>query len=269
MLSSGRRVTTTADRHEVTEREDPAIAAFVDLREPVVRNDLGCFIAEGHDIVSLAMSQGMEIVSALIDGRSETPPYLPSSCRVLAAAPKLIGEITRLGVLRGVLALVRRPVERSVDEVLGAARRVVILEGVQNPVNVGLIARSAAGLGFDGLLIDPTCADPLYRRAVTASRGATLHLPWARVEHSSKTVRARGFVTVGLTPDPCAVDLRTVDLRATPRVALVVGTEGEGLTDATLGAADLLVRIPMQRGVDSLNVATATAIVCWHLAAGS
>ena len=245
MLSSGRRVTTTADRHEVSDRADPAITAFVDLREPVVRNDLGCFVAEGHDIVGLAIAQGLEIVSALIDSRSDTPAYLPTSCRVLAATPSLIGEITRLGVLRGVLALVRRPVERSHREVLDGARRVVILEGVQNPVNVGLIARSAAGLGFDGLLIDSTSADPLYRRAVTASRGATLHLPWARVDHASKTVGARGFATVALTPDAKALDLRNLDLRETKRVALIVGTEGDGLSESSLDAADLLVRIPM------------------------
>ncbi len=265
-LSSDHQVTTTAERYEVTDPADPAIAAFAGLREPVVRNELGCFVAEGHDIVSLAIAHSFEVVSALIDGRSETPSYLPSSCRVLAATPKMIGETTRLGVLRGIVALVRRPVERTVDQVLHGARRVVVLEGVQNPVNVGLIARSVAGLGFDGLLVDPTTSDPLYRRAVTASRGATLHLPWARIPAGAKTVRAHGFTTVALTPRSDAPDLRTLDLRETERVALVVGTEGDGLADATLASADRLVRIPMSRSVDSLNVATAVALACWHLA---
>jgi tRNA G18 (ribose-2'-O)-methylase SpoU len=269
MSCSDLPVTTTADRHEVTDRDDPAIAPFVDLREPVVRNDLGCFIAEGHDIVSLALDQGLEIVSALIDGRSETPSYLPASCWVLAAAPKLIGEITRLGVLRGVLALVRRPDELTVEDALRGAQRIIVLEGVQNPVNIGLIARSAAGLGFDGLVIDATTADPLYRRAVTASRGATLRLPWARSDRASEVVRAHGFLTVALTPAANAVDLRRLDLGGADRVALIVGTEGEGLSATSLTSADVLVRIPMSHGVDSLNVATAAAIACWHLSSGA
>ncbi len=254
------------NRRDVRDYDDPAIAAFVGLRDPVIRNELGCFVAEGPDVVGQAVALGHEIVCALIDGRHDTPPGLPSTCTVLAASPKLIGQITGLGVHRGVLALVRRPMPLDPAVVLSAARRIVALEGVENPVNVGLIARSVAGLGFDALLVDPTSADPLYRRAVTASRGATLHLPWVRVGATdSGNLRKRGFVTVALTPDQGAADLRTIGLEPTAKVALLVGTEGAGLGDATLSGADVVARIPMARGIDSLNVATATAIACWEL----
>ena len=257
--------TPSADRREVVDRNDPAIAAFVALRDPVVRRELGCFVAEGPDVLAQAVALGLEIVGALVDGRHPTPAGLPSTCRVFAASPKLIGEITGLGVHRGVLALVRRPRERTLDETIVEARRVVVLEGVENPVNVGLIARSAAGLGIDALLVDATSADPLYRRAVTASRGATLHLPWVRIASAGAALEGRGFLTVALTPDPAAADLRTIGLAAADRVALLVGTEGVGLGLITLAAADVRARIPMARGIDSLNVATATAIACWEL----
>lgn len=252
-------------RREVADRDDPAIAAFVSLRDPVVRNELGCFVAEGPDLLAQAVALGLEVVCALVDGRHPTPAGFPPTCSVLAASPKLIGEITGLGVHRGVLALVRRPRARTLDETLIDARRVVVLEGVENPVNVGLVARSAAGLGFDALLVDATSADPLYRRAVTASRGATLHLPWAWIASASAALSGRGFVTVALTPDPAAADLRNLGLASGDRVALLVGTEGTGLDAATIDAADIRARIPMARGIDSLNVATATAIACWEL----
>ncbi len=258
-------MTPEVERRVVAERDDPAISVFVSLRDPVLRNELGCFVAEGPDVVSQAVALGLEIISALVDGRHPTPAVLPLTCSVFAASPKLIGEITGLGVHRGVLALVRRPRERTVGETIVDARRIVVLEGVENPVNVGLIARSVAGLGFDALLVDATSADPLYRRSVTASRGATLRLPWARVGPALADLEGHGFVTVALTPDPGAADLRNLGLAEVDRVALLVGTEGAGLGSGTLAAADVLARIPMARGVDSLNVATAAAIACWEL----
>ncbi len=258
-------MTPEVERCEVADRHDPAIAAFVSLRDPVLRNEFGCFVAEGPDVLAQAIALGLEIVSALIDSRHPTPAGLPTNCSVLAASPKLIGEITGLGVHRGVLALLRRPPERTLDEVLADARRLVVLEGVGNPVNVGLISRSAAGLGFDALLVDSTSADPLYRRAVTASRGATMHLPWVRITSATEALGGQGFLTVALTPDPAAADLRTIGLAHHERVALLVGTEGMGLGPTTLATADVRARIPMARGIDSLNVATATAIACWEL----
>ena len=259
---------TTHEVVIVDDRDDPRIVEFVGMRDPVVRRDLQCFIAEGPDVVRQCVDLKLELVSALVDGRNPVPAFLPRGCRVLAASPTLIGQITGLGVHRGVLALVRRPLERAPDDVLAAARRVVVLEGVENPVNVGLIARSAAGLGMDALLIDPTSADPLYRRAVTASRGATLHLPWARIDSVAWFLADNpSFATVALTPDPLAPSMRSLRLPSVDRVALIVGAEGPGLDVATMRSCTFKARIPMTPIVDSLNVATAVAIACWELAA--
>jgi tRNA G18 (ribose-2'-O)-methylase SpoU len=247
----------------VVDLDDPRIAPYRGMRDPVIRRELGCFVAEGPDIASQCVALGLEIISALIDARQHAP-VLPMSTPVLAADPTLIRHITGLGVHRGVLALVRRPTERVATEVLGGARRIAICEGVENPVNVGLIVRSAAGLGIDALLLDPTSADPLYRRALTASRGAALHLPWARIGDLPGALPP-GYTTVAMTPDPGADDLRALTFGDSERVALLLGSEGPGLTDATMTAADVRARLPLRPLVDSLNVATAAALAFWEL----
>ncbi len=255
-------------RHVVDDPDDPRIAPFRSVRDPVVRDDLGAFIAEGPDVVQEARRCGLEIISAMIDARREAPLDLPEATTVYAATPAVIGRITGLGVHRGVLALVRRPVPRTADDVLDRATTVVVLEAVENPVNVGLVARSAAGLGADALLVDPTSGDPLYRRAVTASRAATLTLPFARigaVRPLLEQLGAQGWTTLALTPADDAPDLRDVVLA--PRVAIVAGSEGFGLDPATMAAATCRARIPMHGGVDSLNIATATAIALWAISA--
>lgn len=253
----------------VVDRDDPRISPFVGLRDPVLRRDADCFIAEGPDMVRQCVDLGLEFISALVDERIQRPPILPPECEVLGAAPSLIGQITGLGVHRGVLALVRRPAERAAVDLLATANRVVVLEGVENPVNVGLIARSAAGLGIDALLLDATSADPLYRRSVTASRGATLHLPWARINSVAGFCSDQAlFTTVALTPESRAPSLRSLRLADIARVALIVGAEGPGLDSATMRLCTLTARIPMTQRIDSLNVATAVAIACWELGAG-
>jgi tRNA G18 (ribose-2'-O)-methylase SpoU len=251
----------------VEDPDDPAVAAFRGMRDPVLRDTLGCFVAEGPDVLDEVVRLGLPIISALIDARHPVPPALPADVGILAAGPAVIGRITGLGVHRGVLALVRRPPTRTAAEVVAAASTIVVLEAVENPVNVGLIARSAAALGADALLLDPTSGDPLYRRAVTASRAASLSLPSARTDDAAALVAAlgaEGWTTLALTPAADATDLRT--LRPGPKVAVVVGSEGPGLRSATLGAAAVRARIPMARGVDSLNVATAAAIALWSVA---
>lgn len=253
--------------HPVEDPDDPAVAAYRAVRDPVLRDSLGCFVAEGPDVLAEAIRLNLTIVSALIDARHPVPEGLTPDVEVLAAAPAVIGRITGLGVHRGVLALVRRPPTRTVAEVLAGAATVVILEAVENPVNVGLIARSAAALGADALIVDPTSGDPLYRRAVTASRAASLSLPFARAGDAAALVAAlgaAGWTTLALTPAADAADLRT--LRPGPRVAVVVGSEGPGLRAATLAAATARARIPMARHIDSLNVATAAAIALWSAA---
>jgi tRNA G18 (ribose-2'-O)-methylase SpoU len=160
----------------------------------------------------------------------------------------------------------RRPELPSVAEVLDGATRILVLEDIVDHTNVGAIIRSAAGLGFDGFLVSPRCADPLYRRSVRVSMGTVFELPWTRLApwpDGLDGVRAAGFTTVAVTPAATSVDL---DNFAVPeKVALVLGTEGDGLTTAAIAHTDVAVRIPMQHGVDSLNVAAAAAVVCWHL----
>lgn len=259
---------------DVDDPDDPSVEPYRSLRDPVLRDDRGCFIAEGPDVVRDAMAAGLVVVSALVDRRLTPPPALPDGTVVLRAAPQVIGAITGLGVHRGILALVRRPSSLDAREIIGGARRVVILERVENPVNVGLIARSAAGLGADALLVDATTADPLYRRAVTASRGATMRLPWARIDDATALVRSLGsdaepWTTVALSPDAKGIDLR--DLAAArarqrdDRLALVLGSEGPGLRLETISGCSVVARIAMHRAVDSLNVAMAGAIALWAL----
>lgn len=161
-----------------------------------------------------------------------------------------------------------RPAPRSPEELLAVSRRALLCEDVVNPTNLGAIFRSAAGLGWDAALLTPRCADPLYRRSVRTSMGEALALPYARLQHwpgDLAIVRERGFTVVALTPAPESVPLGTFDAPSTARLALLVGTEGPGLSARALALADERVRIPMAAGVDSLNVAAATAIACWAL----
>ena len=160
----------------------------------------------------------------------------------------------------------RRPSLPTVDQVIAGAQRIVVLEDIVDHTNVGAIIRSAAGLGFDGFLVSPRCADPLYRRSVRVSMGTVFDLPWTRLDSwptDLQLLRDAGFVVAAMTPRADAIDLDVFD--PPWKVALVLGTEGDGLSTRALDQVDVAVRIPMQRGVDSLNVAAAAAVVCWHL----
>jgi tRNA G18 (ribose-2'-O)-methylase SpoU len=257
---------------DIADPDDDRIAAFRSMRDPVVRDELGCFIAEGPDIVRQCIAARLEIVSALIDSRGEGSVIeFDAPTQIWQATPNVIGRITGLGVHRGVLALVRRPTPFAPADVLSSARVIVALEAVENPVNVGLIARGAAALGADGLIVDATSGDPLYRRSVTASRGAVLGLPWARVEQQLGASLADrlwdGWTTVALTPTGRASRLDDVasSLAAGARIALLLGSEGPGLSDAAMQRAQHCARVPMHRNVDSLNVAVASGIALWEL----
>jgi tRNA G18 (ribose-2'-O)-methylase SpoU len=182
-------------------------------------------------------------------------------------------RVTGFHVHRGALASLHRPLPLTVEQVTSGARRIVVLEDVVDHTNVGAILRSAAALGVEGALLSPRCADPLYRRSVKVAMGAVFSLPWTRLpdwyDALPQLARA-GFTTVALTPAPDAVDLTVAAaaLVATP-VALVLGSEGPGLSGRWMAAADLRVRIPMAPGIDSLNVAAATAVACYALSGES
>jgi tRNA G18 (ribose-2'-O)-methylase SpoU len=188
---------------------------------------------------------------------------------VYAAGQDLLEKVTGFHVHRGVLASFHRRPLPSAAEVLATARRVALLEDVNNHTNLGAVFRGAAALGVDGVLLSPSCADPLYRRSVRVSMGEVLAVPYARLEPwpaALADVRAAGFTVLALTPAADAVPLQRLDDAARARPAMLLGAEGAGLSRQALAASDLRVVIPMSRGVDSLNVAAAAAVAFWELA---
>jgi tRNA G18 (ribose-2'-O)-methylase SpoU len=264
---------------DVDDVADPRLRDYAGLTDVALRtrSELadGLFIAEGERVVLRALRAGHMPRSLLLSRsrwrllgdelRAELAarPDLP----VLVAADDLLETITGFVVHRGTLACFARPPVPSLADVLTGARRVLVLEEVNNHTNVGAVARSAVALGFDGLVLDPRSADPLYRRAIRVSMGATLTLPFTRLAswpQGLADISAAGFRILAMTPGG-DVDL-TADLAASgDRIALLLGAEGDGLTPAALAAADLRVRIPMAAGIDSLNIAAAAALACWAL----
>jgi tRNA G18 (ribose-2'-O)-methylase SpoU len=196
------------------------------------------------------------------------PASVPDDAVVYRAGPAVMIRITGYHLHRGMLASFdRRPVP-PVDEVLDGRRRVVVLEGVANPTNLGVVVRSANALGMDALLLDPACCDPLYRRASRVSMGEVFAVPYAhlnRLPDGLEPLRRQGFSIVALTPDPTAEPVDQLGFGPDDRVALLLGTEGAGLSDATMTAADRRVRIPMPGTADSLNVGVAAAIAFYEL----
>jgi tRNA G18 (ribose-2'-O)-methylase SpoU len=190
---------------------------------------------------------------------------------VYAGDQTVLEAITGFHVHRGVLASFHRKPQRTARQVLASARRIAILEDINNHTNVGALFRSAAALGTDAVLLSPSCADPLYRRSVRVSMGEVFAVPYARLEpwpDALADVRAAGFTVLALTPAPDAVPIQRLDAAQRARTALLLGAEGPGLTPRAQAAADVRVVIPMRRGVDSLNVANAAAVAFWELGRG-
>lgn len=229
----------------------------------------GLFMAEGDLVVERALAAGCRPVLALVD--RDRPPAVTDvlqavGCEVFAGGDQLRAAVTKLGMPYSVVALFDRPPRPSADELATRCHRLVLVEAVDNPVNVGSIVRNALGMGWDGLVVDGTSADPLARRALRVSMGHALHLPHARTRDLPGVVTrlcADGWLVCALTPAADAVPLDQV--AAAPRTALLVGSERAGLTPEAMQAASHRVCIPMQAGVDSLNAAAATAVACWHL----
>ena len=231
----------------------------------------GVFVAEGDIVVERAIRAGYRLHSVLVDGKRSKPmpDAVDDDVPVYAAGPEVLKKITGYHLHRGMLACFYRRSLLTVDEVLQQVSAVVIIEGVNNPTNMGVILRCAAALGIEGFLLDPTCCDPLYRRSGRVSMGEAFALPYARLEafpQGLEPVRSAGFTMLALTPAPDAVDLAEVALDAEQSVALMVGAEGPGLTTAALGAADQRVRIPMSGTVDSINVGSAAAVAFYAIA---
>jgi tRNA G18 (ribose-2'-O)-methylase SpoU len=260
---------------------DPRIEEFLGLRDHDLRRrregaggDLhGIFIAEGDLVLERAVRAGYHLRSVLVDARRTQP--LPAAVHpdatVFAAGPEVVMRITGMAMHRGLLASLDRGPGRPLDDVLRDAVRLVVLENVNNPTNLGVIARSALGLGIDGLVLDPSCCDPLYRRASRVSMGEVFALPWARARRfpaGLDPVTDTGFSLLALTPDPRAEPIDDLTFAPDERVALVLGAEGPGLTDETMARIGRRVRIPLHGGADSLNVGAAAAIACYVLGRG-
>ncbi|MQW75123.1 rRNA methyltransferase [Nocardioides sp. dk4132] len=257
---------------EITDPADPRLADYRDLRDVQLRKSLetenGLFLAEGEKVVRRAVEGGFTPRSFLmaprwLEGLADVLGSTDAPCYVLSEA--LAEEVTGFHVHRGALAsLERRPLP-SVDEVLEGARSVLVLEEIVDHTNVGAIFRSGAALGFDAVLLAPRCADPLYRRAIKVGMGAVFTMPWTRLPQwydALPHLSARGFTTVALTltPDATAIEDAVAGL---DRVALVLGSEGHGLSARWEESADRRAIIPMREGIDSLNVAAASAVACY------
>jgi tRNA G18 (ribose-2'-O)-methylase SpoU len=254
---------------------DPRLADYVRLTDVGLRRSLeaprGLFIAEGEKVIKRAIAAGYPMRSLLItEDKLAGLADLAGSCPgpVYLVAPEVAEELAGYRVHRGALAAMQRLPLPSVADVTGPARRIVVLEDIVDHTNVGAIFRCVAALGFDAVVLAPRCADPLYRRSVRVSMGAVFTVPYARMadwREGLGALRSAGFRLLALTPAPEAVPIGEVAPGPDSRLALLLGTEGEGLSARWRGQADLAVRIPMRRGVDSLNVASAAAIACYLL----
>ena len=261
-----------AELVEISEAGDPRLADYRDLRDVQLRQSLeaaqGLFIAEGEKVVRRSVEAGYDARSFLmarrwLEGLSDVLAASEAPCYVVSE--DLAERVTGFHVHRGALAAMRRRPLTPLGDVLDGARTVVVLEDVVDHTNVGAVFRSAAALGVDAVLLSPRCADPLYRRAVKVAMGAVFSLPWTRLDDwydALPALSARGYSTVALTPADDAVTIEEA-LRGVERLALVVGTEGHGLSPRWLASADVRAVIPMAAGIDSLNVAAATAVACY------
>lgn len=261
-----------AELVEITSADDPRLADYRDLRDVELRKHLeaehGLFLAEGEKVVRRAVEAGYDARSFLmaprwLDGLADVLERSDAPCFVVSE--ELAEEVTGFHVHRGALASLRRRTLPSLDEVLDGARSVLVLEDIVDHTNVGAILRSGAALGFDAVLLAPRCADPLYRRSIKVAMGAVFSLPWTRLPDwydALPDLSARGFTTVALTLAPDAVPIDEA-VAGVGKVALVLGSEGHGLTSRWEQAADRRAIIPMAAGIDSLNVAAATAVACY------
>ncbi len=260
---------------EVDDAADPRLADYRDLRDVQLRQSLeaehGLFLAEGEKVVRRAVAAGYPVRSFLLaprwlDGLAEVMATTDAPCYVVSES--LAEEVTGFHVHRGALASMARTPLPSVEEVLAEARTVVVCEDIVDHTNVGAILRCAAALGVDAVLLAPRCADPLYRRAVKVAMGAVFALPWTRLPDwfdALPDLSRRGFTTVALTLADDALPLEEA-VRGLEKVALVLGSEGHGLSQRWERSADRRAVIPMRAGVDSLNVAAAAAVACYETA---
>lgn len=267
---------------EITDFHAPELDPYARLTQNQLRNRLepekGIFIAESPKVIDRALDAGYKPVSLLMERKQITGPAagILSRCGdapVYTADREMLAELTGFELTRGVLCAFRRPAPRPVEELCKNARRVAVLEGIVDSTNVGAIFRSAAALNMDAVLINPSCCDPLCRRAVRVSMGTVFQVPWGQLgetpadwpEKGMDILHSLGFKTAAMALSGRSVSIDDEQLAKEPKLAIVLGTEGDGLAADTIASCDYTVRIPMSHGVDSLNVAAASAVAFWQL----
>ena len=269
---------------EIADLSLPGLDAYARLTDAQLRSRLepekGILIAESPKVIVRALDAGYEPLSLLmerrhIDGQARDILARCGDVPVYTGEREVLAALTGYELTRGVLCALRRPQQPTVEELCQNARRIAVLEGVVDTTNVGAIFRSAAALGMDAVLVTPTCCDPFHRRAVRVSMGTVFQIPWARIgetaadwpEPGLSRLRRLGFQTAAMALSDDSVSIEDPQLAAEEKLAVVLGTEGDGLAGSTIAACDYTVRIPMFHGVDSLNVAAASAVAFWQLRA--
>ena len=267
---------------EITDFHAPELDSYARLTQNQLRNRLepekGIFIAESPKVIDRALDAGYKPVSLLMERKQITGPAagILSRCGdapVYTADREMLAELTGFELTRGVLCAFRRPAPCPVEELCKNARRVAVLEGIVDSTNVGAIFRSAAALNMDAVLINPSCCDPLCRRAVRVSMGTVFQVPWGQLgetpadwpEKGMDILHSLGFKTAAMALSDRSVSIDDEQLAKEPKLAIVLGTEGDGLAAGTIASCDYTVKIPMSHGVDSLNVAAASAVAFWQL----
>ena len=259
---------------EISSLSHPGVEVFGTLTEIQLRNriepDKGIFIVESPKVIRSALDAGYEPLAILCEQRHiigdaadiiERCGELP----VYTGSRELLAELTGYVLTRGVLCAMRRPVSRSMEEVCQEARRIVVIDSVVDATNIGAIFRSAAALGIDAVLLTRNSCEPLNRRAVRVSMGSVFFVPWTWMDGSLSELRNLGFRTAAMALTDNSISIDNPILAAEPKLAIVMGNEGDGLPCETIAEADYVVRIPMSHGVDSLNVAAAAAVAFWQL----
>ncbi len=258
----------------ISDLSDPRLADYSHLTDVALKkargSEHGLYLAESALVLERALGAGHQPRSVLALGGTveEAVALVGEDVPVFSGPGELLAELTGYILHRGLIASMNRPALPDPDQLLARARRIVIVENVADPTNVGAIFRSAGAIGADAILVTPRCSDPFYRRAIRVSMGTVLQVPWTRVGDWSSTrelLIRHGFHVAALALTPDAVSLRDFDGASHERLALVLGAEGPGLTDDALAASDTVVQIPMMHGIDSLNVAAASAVAMWAL----
>ena len=262
---------------QITDFTDPALDVYARLSEGQLLNrhepEKGIFIAESPKVIERALDAGCEPVSCLVEDRQiegEAAPVLArlKDVPVYTASFSVLTQLTGFKLTRGMLCAMKRPAPTAPKILCRDSFRLAVLEHVVNPTNVGAIIRSAAALGMDGVLLTPDCSDPLYRRAIRVSMGTVFQIPWTYFSEDGDwmdILKEQGFRTVAMALRKDTVTIDDPKLLSEERLAIILGTEGEGLEEETIDRCDYTVKIPMAAGVDSLNVAAASAVAFWEL----